>query len=223
MKKILLFIAICSFQCAISQVKKDMGAFDKLKVFDQITVELIASNEEKIEINGTRSSEVEVINKNGELKIRMSAKKLLDGEDIEAKVYFKKLTAIDANEGSFVGCDAAFEQNSIYVSTQEGAQVNLKLAVAQAEIKAATGGIIKLSGTAQNQDISLGAGGILEAKNLKTSSTVVNVKAGGKAEVYASKFVDARVTAGGNIIIHGNPKEIKRKTTLGGTIEEVRE
>lgn len=223
MKKIFLFIAIGCFQAVISQVKKDVGAFDKIKVFDQITVELIASNEEKIEINGTRSSEVEVINKNGELKIRMSAKKLLDGEDIDAKVYFKKLTAIDANEGSFVGCDQPLKQTSIYVSTQEGAQVNLKLAVDKAEIKAATGGIVKLSGTAENQEVSLGAGGILEAKNLKTAQTSVNVKAGGKAEICASNLVDARVTAGGNIKIYGNPKEIKRKTTLGGTIEEVRE
>ena len=51
----------------------------------------------------------------------------------------------------------------------------------------------------------------------------MNVKAGGSAEVSASVLVDARVTAGGTIRIYGNPKEIKRKTTLGGTIEEVRE
>ena len=210
-------------QLSVAQVKKNVGEFDKIKVFDQITVELIASNEEKIEVSGTRSSEVEVVNKNGELKIRMSAKKLLDGEDIDAKVYFKKLTSIDANEGSFIGCDKLFSQTSIYVSAQEGAQVTLKLDVDKAEIKAATGGIIKLSGTADNQDVALGAGGILEAKNLKTAQTSVNVKAGGKAEVTASKFVDARVTAGGKIVIYGKPVEIKRRTTLGGSIEEVRE
>lgn len=223
MKNTFLILALACFQCAMSQVKKEVGAFDKIKVFDQITVELIASNQEKIEINGSRSSDVEVINKNGELKIRMSAKKLLDGEDIDAKVYFKKLNAIDANEGSFVGCDKVFKQVAIYVSAQEGAQISVKLDVDKATVKAATGGIIKLSGSADNQDISLGAGGILEAKNLKTAQTSVNVKAGGSAEVNAATFVDARVTAGGTIRIYGNPKEIKRKTTLGGRIEEVRE
>ena len=223
MKNTFLIFAIACFQCAISQVKKEVGAFDKIKVFDQITVELIASNEEKIEINGSRSSEVEVINKNGELKIRMAAKKLLDGEDIDAKVYFKKLNAIDANEGSFVGCDKVFKQIAIYASAQEGAQISLKLDLDKATVKAATGGVIKLSGSADNQDVSLGAGGILEAKNLKTLQTSVNVKAGGSAEVSATTLVDARVTAGGTIRIYGNPKEIKRKTTLGGTIEEVRE
>lgn len=223
MKKMFLCMAIAICQLSFAQVKKNVGEFNKVKVFDRITVELIASNEEKVEINGSRSSEVEIVNKNGELKIRMSAGKLLDGEDIDAKVYFKKLTAIDANEGSFVGCDKVFKQPSIYASAQEGAQVTLKLEVDKAEIKAATGGTIKLSGTANYQEVSLGAGGLLEARNLKTVKTSVNVKAGGKAEVYASKSIDARVTAGGNIVIYGNPKEVKRKTTLGGTIEEIRE
>lgn len=223
MKKIILAVAVCIAQFAAAQVKKNVGEFDKIKVFDRITVELIPSSEEKIEINGTRSNEVEVVNKNGELKIRMALKKLLDGEEIETKVYFKKLTKIDANEGSFIGCDKPLNQTSIYASAQEGAQVKIALDVEKAEIKAATGGLIKLSGTAKNQDVSIGAGGILEAKNLKTSQTTVSVKAGGNAEVNASELVDARVTAGGKISIYGKPKEVKRKTTLGGTIEEIRE
>ena len=215
-----IIVSICSLH---AQVKKNVGEFDKVKSFDQITVELIASDQERIEIVGTRSDEVEIINKNGELKIRMRTGKLLDGEEIDAKVFFKNLTRIDANEGSFIGCDKPFKQGSLYVSAQEGAQVKVALDVENVEAKAATGGKIKLSGTARNQDVSLGAGGILEAKNLKTVNTKVDVKAGGEAEIHASDLADAKVTAGGKISVYGNPKQIKRKTTLGGKIEEIRE
>lgn len=110
----------------------------------------------------------------------------------------------------------------MYASAQEGAGVKLKLDVDNVEVRAATGGKIKLTGTAKNQDVSLGAGGILEAKDLKTSTTKVDVKAGGEAEIHASQLADARVTAGGKIVIYGSPKEIKRKTTLGGKIQEIR-
>lgn len=223
MKKIAIALAVLLVQSAVAQVKKSVGEFDKVKVFDRITVELIPSNEERVEIYGSRSNEVEVVNKNGELKIRMQFKKLLDGEEIDAKLYFKNLVSIDANEGSFIGCDKAFSQNSMYASAQEGAEVKMALNVDQAEIKAATGGRLKVTGTAKKQQVSLGAGGILEAKNLKTESTIVSVKAGGDAEVSASESVDARVTAGGKIKIFGHPKAIKRKTTLGGVIEEIRE
>lgn len=221
-KKIAITALLFTASFINAQVKKDVGEFTKIKSFDQINVELIPSNDERVEITGSRKDEVELINKNGELKIRMRTGKLLDGEEIQAKVFFKTLTHIDANEGSFIGCDKAFKQSSMYASAQEGAGVKLKLDVDNVEVRAATGGKIKLTGTAKNQDVSLGAGGILEAKDLKTSTTKVDVKAGGEAEIHASQLADARVTAGGKIVIYGSPKEVKRKTTLGGKIQEIR-
>jgi len=218
-----ILVLVLGAQFLNAQVKKDVGEFSKVKTFDRITVELIPSDAERVEIVGTRSNDVEIINKNGELKIRMKTGKLLDGEEIDAKVYFKKLTHIDANEGSFIGSDKPFTQPSMYASAQEGAEVKITLDVDKLETKAATGGRIKVSGSAKSQDVALGAGGILEAKSLKTQNTKVDVKAGGTAEIYASDLADARVTAGGKIVIYGNPKQVKRKTTLGGNIEEIRE
>lgn len=221
MKKLVILL-VMGCTSAFAQVKKEVGNFDKVKTFDRITVELIASNEERVEVYGNRAADVEFVNKNGELKIRMRTGKLLEGDDVDAKVFFKSLKSIDANEGSFVGCDKAFAQDNLYISSQEGAQVNVKLDVAQLTAKSATGGKLKTSGTAKNQEVVIGAGGLYEGKSLESSHAKVDVKAGGKAEVRASDFADARVTAGGLIVIYGNPKEIKRKTTLGGEIEEVR-
>lgn len=223
MKKILIPLLTLFLCAAQAQIKKDVGQFNKIKTFDQITVELVASDRESIEISGDRGADVEVINKNGELKIRMRTGKLLDGEEIEARVFFKTLTHIDANEGSFIGCDKVFKQDEIYASAQEGAQVKIAIDTENAEFKAATGGRLKISGTATKVDVALGAGGIYEAKDLKTLGTKVDVKAGGEAQIQASQLADARVTAGGKIVIYGNPKQVKRKTTLGGIIDEIRQ
>jgi len=223
MKKILVLAAVFVAQLTFTQVKKEVGDFDKVRVFDRISVELIPANENRIEINGSRSSEVEVVNKNGELKIKMSVKKLLKGEEIEAKLYFKKLETIDATEGSYVGSDTPFKQNFLEVSAKEGAEVKVSVAVQKISEKAYTGGTLTLSGTADNQDITIGAGGIVNAKHLKTSQTTVSVSAGGKAQIRATDLVDARVKAGGNVTIYGKPSELKQKTTLGGTIEQISE
>jgi len=222
MKKILI-LAILAVQCSFAQVKKEVGEFDKVRVFDRISVELIPSNENRIEISGSRSSEVEVVNKNGELKIRMPFKKLLDGEEINAVLYFKRLETIDASEGSYVGSDAVFKQSALEVSAKEGAEVKVNVELQKISEKAFTGGILTLSGISVNQDITIGAGGIVEAKNLKTSQTTVSVSAGGKAKIKATDLVDAKVKAGGTVTIYGKPAELKQKTTLGGTIEQMAE
>ena len=46
-------------------VIKTVGEFSTLKVYDLINVELIQSKENKVEISGTNTNDVVVINKNG--------------------------------------------------------------------------------------------------------------------------------------------------------------
>lgn len=207
-------------QMSFAQVTKNLGDFDELKVFDRINIELIPSTENKIEIKGDRSNEVEVVNKNGELKIRMSLKKLMNGEEITAKLYFTKLESIDGSEGAYISCDQPFKQTSIAITGKEGAEIKLILDVQKAKIKSVTGAILKISGMAQNQDASLGTGGILEAANLETAQTTVSITTGGEADVRATDLVDAKVRAGGTITVYGSPKQINKKTVLGGTITE---
>lgn len=219
----IILLALATTQICLAQVNKEVGNFSKIKVFDRITVVLEHSAEERVEVTGTRSDEVEVINKNGELKIRMSLKKLMDGEEVTAKVYYKSVTNIDANEGSFVSSEDTFAQKYIYVSAQEGASVRVAIRTDSADIRAATGGIVDLRGSSRSMDVKLGAGGILKAKDVQATDASVDVKAGGEAAVRSSGSVSAKVTAGGKITIYGNPKNIARKTTLGGKIEEIRD
>jgi len=88
------------------------------------------------------------------------------------------------------------------------------------KIRAVSGGIIETHGKANAQDITLNTGGIYEGRDFETKNTTVKVRAAGEAEVKASNKVDARITAGGDIYIYGNPKNVKEKTTFGGRIEQ---
>jgi hypothetical protein len=48
------------------------------------------------------------------------------------------------------------------------------------------------------------------------------VNAGGDASIHATDYVDAKVRAGGSILIYGKPKEINQKSVLGGIIKEAK-
>ena len=89
MKKLFLITFVLLSQITIAQVTRTLGDFDKVKVFDKLNVKLIPSNENKIIITGKRENEVEVLNKNGELKLRMPFPKLLSGDDVIIKLFFK--------------------------------------------------------------------------------------------------------------------------------------
>lgn len=220
MKKGIALVFILLTQIVAAQVTRDLGDFDEVKVFDKLNVKLIASTENKISISGNRENEVEVVTKNGELKLRMPFPQLLAGEDISIELYYKNIESIEASEGSRVTSDELFKQTQININAKSGAEISLILDVAKASIRAVSGGIIKLSGTAINQDVTIASGGILNAEELHTSQTTVTVSAGGSADVYATLLVDAKVNAGGSIVIYGKPKHINQKTVIGGTITE---
>jgi hypothetical protein len=220
MKRILIVPMLLAVAGMSAQKVKNPGDFDEIKVFDRISVTLFPSEENKVEISGSKSGDVEVVNNNGQLKIRMSVGRLLDGETVMAKVYFKTLKSIDASEGSEIETGEILKQSSIIVIAKEGAQISLGLEVGSVDAKAVTGGVVALSGKADSLDAKLGTGGILKAKDLVTINTEVDINAGGEASVNATELVDADVKAGGNVTIYGHPKKIEKKITLGGSIEE---
>ena len=220
MKKVLIIAFVFAIQFANAQVNRNLGDFDQVKVFDKITVKLIAANENKMVITGSRADEVEAVNKNGELKIRMPFPKLLSGDDIVVKLYFKKLESISVSEGSFVSSEADFKQTTLDLNAKSGGEIKLVLDLDKVNVKAFAGGIVSISGEATNQNVTITSGGILNAKNLHTSQTSISVSAGGQSEIHASTLVDAKVKAGGSIFIYGKPKQINKEVFIGGTILE---
>lgn len=220
MKNIVVLTLFLLGQMSFSQVNRDLGDYNKVKVFDRLNVELIASTENKIIITGDRANDVEVVNINGELKLRMALPKLLAGNNIKIKLYYKELEFIDASEGSIVSSEETLKQNTIDLNAKEGSNISLDLDVEKVNVRAVSGGIIELAGKATHQKVNIGTAGVLNAEKLKTSQTSVTITAAGEAEIYATLLVDAKVNSGGSIYIYGKPKTINQKTIIGGTIIE---
>lgn len=218
MKKIFLLVFTLVFQFNFGQVTKNVGDFSKITAFDKISVQLIPSNENKIELKGKYENEAELVNNNGELKIRLPIGKLLDGDDLVANVYFKKIDAVEANEGSYLSCETEIKSIAFDIIAKEGAIIKVNVNAQKITVKAYQGAEVNLTGKTQNLDIVTNTGAKVRAETCKTEQTTVSVNAGGFADVYATDFVDAKTRAGGTITIYGNPKQVNEKTILGGKI-----
>lgn len=222
MKKIILFIFLLVSNILLAQISKSLGDFNKVTAFDKISVKLVSSNENRIEIKGDLASEVQIITKNKELKIRMPLEHLMKGDDVNVILYFKKLEAIEANEGSSISCDSNLKALDFNLIAKEGADIKVAIDAQRITLKSSNGAVITLSGKAQNLEAIVSSGGILEAQKLETNQTVISVNAGGNADVFATDLVDAKVRAGGNITIFGNPKQVNQKTVIAGNIKIIK-
>jgi len=221
MKKIVCSLLLIS-SIGYSQTEKEVGDFNKVTTFDQIAVRLIPADVNKVVLTGNGSDEVELVNKNGELKIRMPFSKLLDGDNISAAVYFKKIDAVEANEGSRISSEKEITNTSFDIKAKEGAEIHLNLQVEKLIVRVANGSKIELEGIATNQDVLVNSGGEFKGEKLHTNLTDITVNAGGNASIFATELVTAKVRAGGMITIYGKPKQINKKIIAGGSIEEVK-
>ena len=218
MKNIFFVLILAALQ--ITAQEKSVGDFYKVTAFDQIDVMLIPSDENKVILNGAGSEDVELINKNGELKIRMPLTKMLKGDDVSATVYYTQLNAVEANEGSRISSESVISTADFDIITKEGSIIELTLDVNNLTVKMNDGSKIKLEGKATSQEVVINSGSVYKAEHLQTNSTTITSNTGAEAFVRASNLVDAKSRAGGNISIYGKPKQINKKTIAGGKIYE---
>ena len=217
MKKIIFGFLIVFAQLAYSQITKNFGDFNSVKAYDRINVTLVKSSENKVEISG-EDSDVEIVNKNGELKIRMIPTKIMQGDKVSVTVFYENLNEIQASQGSKITSEDSVENGILNITSNEGSILNLKIEADILNAKTNSGGIINISGTAKTQDVLVNSGANFNGRNLKSEVTSVTTNAGGNADVYASKTVTATNRAGGNINVYGSPKNRNAKNMLGGKI-----
>ncbi|WP_296315385.1 head GIN domain-containing protein [Winogradskyella sp. UBA3174] len=223
MKKIIFIIALSIGFLGNAQeaIEKKIGEFSTVKVYDLINLKMIKSNENKVAISGKNRRDVEVINKNGKLKIRMNLEESYDGNDTVVILYYTAVDVIDANEGAQVTVEETIEQYEIDLKVQEGAEITATIKSTYANFRAVTGGVLNVSGSSKNQDISIYTGGVFNGKEFITEQSEVNINAAGEAYIHATEFAEIRIKAGGDVFIYGNPKKVDESTILGGRIKRM--
>lgn len=217
MKKILGSLMLVACQLAYAQSTRNVGDFSSLKVYNKINVTLIPSNQSKVETENN-DPDIETVNKNGELKIKLSPAKILSGDQISVKVFYEKLNDIQASQGSTISSTDELDANMLSLTSNEGSKINLNIDASKLNIKTNSGGEIKVSGSADNQDVVVNSGGKYYGKDTESKNTKVTANAGGVAEVNVSGSVNATTRAGGIIEIYGDPEDRKVKNIIGGKI-----
>ena len=206
---------------AQNPIEKNVGDFSELKIYDLIEVELVKSNENKVTITGENKEDVIINNKNGTLKIKMKLEEAYDGNKTKVVLHYTSVDIIDVNEGAKVHSDDTIKQFEINLKAQEGGKINVPVNVTYINIKADTGSLITVTGNSKSQNISISTGGIYKGSELKTDKTEVNIKAAGEAYVNASKLVDVKIRAGGDVFIYGDPETVNESKVLGGRVKRM--
>lgn len=222
MKKLGLILLLHVSYLTFAQTSKDIGEFNSVAVFDKIKATLIESNENKVELSGIGSEDVELINKNGFLKIKMNFKKTLQGDHVKAVVYYQDLNELIADEGATIKVEKTLVSKDLKLNVKKGGILKATVDTDKLIVRGNTGGLSEVKGKTNHQDIVSNSGAIINHKELQAKQSVITVNAGGIVEATGTELVDAKTRAGGTIKIFGSPKELREKNIAGGSVTVVK-
>lgn len=224
MKQIFLafFLITVSVLQVNAQLSRTLFPFRELDVTDKIRVRLLAGPEDKIVIEGELANQMELTQTGDVLRLKMNINYIMQGQKVDVSLYTTNLSSIIARKGAQVRTDDyEVDSDSIYVSANEGARIDLRVHTDEIEVWTTAGAVIHLEGQARDQTVNCTFGGHYEAKDLLSDNAYVRTNAGGKCQVNVGKSVDAQTRAGGVIDIYGNPPERKQRRLAGGKINFV--
>ncbi|WFB62331.1 DUF2807 domain-containing protein [Sphingobacterium sp. WM] len=219
MRYILLFAVSLIVHSVHAQIKQSINEFSVLEVTDRLWVSVVPSDRHELEINGELADKVEAVYSKGELRLKMKAGYIMQGNQANVIVYTPSLSSIVAKKGAEVNIEeSAIEEEAMSFIASEGAKIRAMIKSVGVDATVNTGSSIDLLGSATKLNVRTTAGGNFYGKDLKTDIAYVRVNAGGKTEVNASQSADVETRAGGTIDVYGNPKNKRDKKIAGGKI-----
>ena len=218
--KHIIYILLLFTIPVISQVKidRDLGDFSKVAVYDGINLELVKSDENKVEITGKNTSFVVVKNKNGDLKIRLNLERRFSGDRTKVTLYYKSLYNIISHEGSNIFSKDTLKQADLNIKANSGSTQNFLGNLNTLNTVAATGANINISGKVEYHDTTVSTGAEINAEKLRTTETYATSTTGGVLNVSANKELEANSKLGGIINVHEKTDKITESMSVGGVV-----
>lgn len=218
--KHIIYILLLFTIPTLSQIKidRDLGEFSKVAVYDGINLELVKSQENKVEITGKNTSFVVVKNKNGDLKIRLNLERRFSGDRTKVKLFYKTIYNIISHEGSNVFSKDTIKQADLNIKANTGSTQNMLINLNTFNTTAATGANINVSGRAEYHDSSVSTGAEINAEKLMTTETYASATTGGVLNVSAIKELEANSKLGGIINVHEQTDKITETISVGGVV-----
>lgn len=231
---LITFIVIWTMACNIIDYEKGNGEISSEKrMLDKFSEIQLTGNYEIGLKKGPKGQLVVVTDSNllefiqsevvNQVLIIESSKKIRSVDGIKIYITYQELEGIKSVGASVIKTENTIVSDRFELEIPGAGIIDMVVDVNDLEVILAGAGLVKLSGRAVNQSISLNGVGNLEAFDLESHSCKVTVSGMGGAEINVKENLTARVNGIGSIRYRGNPHTVNDKISGIGTISAVKE
>ena len=203
----------------VTQDRKINDDFTSIKVSTGLDLYISQSNNVSLRVEADENLHDIIITEisNGVLKV-YSEKNIWKAKARSVYVSVIDLEEISATSGSDVYTENTLRVGNLTVMTTSGADARMTVNAENITTSSTSGSDIKLMGTAVNHTAKATSGSSIKSYGLKSQNVIAKVTSKANIDVYATESIDAVATSGGDIDYKGNPRQVNKKSTSGGSI-----
>lgn len=203
----------------ITEDRSSKEIFSRIKVSSGLDLYLNQGSRNRITVEADENLHDIIVTEidNGVLKI-YTEKGIWNAKSKKIHVTVKNIESLTATSGANVFTNDEIKADNIKVSANSGARIDLYLEANTVETNATSGSDIDIFGSTVNHISSASSGASIDAYELESRNVNVTVSSGANINIYASESLNASASSGGDIDFKGDPKEISKKSSSGGSV-----
>ncbi|SDX13048.1 Putative auto-transporter adhesin, head GIN domain [Lutibacter oricola] len=152
----------------------------------------------------------------------------------ELKIYFDKnvykakarnvylttsnIAAISTSSGAYAKTENTIRSESITLKSSSGSSIRATIDANNVDSSCSSGADIDIFGKTKTFSAKASSGSSIDADELKSTDAYAKVSSGANIDVNVTGKLTAKASSGGDIDFEGNPSEVNKETSSGGSV-----
>jgi hypothetical protein len=203
----------------VSEDRTISSNFESIKVSQGIIVHLTQGNSTEINVEADDNIIDLLITevKNNELKIYFE-KNVYRAKARNVYLTTKDISQIRTSSGAQVITENTIQTTSLELDSSSGSGIKIRVNANEINSESSSGSTIKIEGKTTKFSAKSSSGSAIKANELNTTNANVKASSGSNIDINVSGQLTAKASSGGDIDYEGNPTNIDKDTSSGGSV-----
>ena len=130
------------------------------------------------------------------------------------------ISKISASSGASVKSENTIQAASLELDASSGSTIKIHTNAEEIKSESSSGSNITIFGKSKNLTANASSGSSIKANELKTENAFTKVSSGANIDLNVTQKLSAEASSGGAIDYGGNPIEVDKETSSGGSVSK---
>lgn len=213
------FTGIRGNRNVVSEERSINENFDAIKVQQGINLYLTQGNKTELSVEADENIidllKTEV--KNNELKVYFD-KNVYKAKARNVFLTTNEIEQIRTSSGAYVKSENTLQVNNLILDSSSGSSIKVYVSANEIESSTSSGADIDIYGKADKISARASSGSSIDADELKAIDGYAKASSGADINLNISGNLTAKASSGGDIDYEGNPKNVNKDTSSGGSV-----